>query len=65
MAQVYDKDLQKVLTVPVVYPAQAAAPTGVADQAHGYNVGDIWITAGVVYMCTANLPAGSAVWLSL
>jgi hypothetical protein len=66
MVDVYDKDLTTVNKVGKVYPASVnggGAPSGSNDQAHGYHIGDMWITsANVIYMLAIDTPAGSAVW---
>ncbi len=62
MALVFDKDLQREIKVGKVYTANAGAPGATNDLAHGYRMGDVWITTGnVIYMC-ANDATGAAVW---
>lgn len=62
MAQVFDKDLQREIKVGRVYFNNVAAPVATSDLAHGYRIGDVWVTnANVIYMC-ANDATGAAVW---
>lgn len=63
MADVYASDLGSTVKVGRVWANNAGAPGVTNDQAHGYRLGDTWLTLGnAVYVCTADAPAGAAHW---
>ncbi len=63
--QVWDVDLQAQAKVPKVYFNPAVAPVVTNDVAHGYHIGDIWITTGnAAYLLTTDT-AGAANWKTL